>query len=121
MPEVVELEQRGTRIGSIDIEVEDIFDPSRPGEDAAPYRWANDLHLRTRDDAIRSQLLFREAEPFSQQKIEETERLLRGRRYLYDAWIVPTCYHEAEQTVDLGVRVRDVWSLNPSFSFNRKG
>ena len=121
MPPLTELEQRGTRIGSIDIDVEDIFDPSRPGEDAAPYRWANDLHLRTRDEAIRSQLLFRETEPFSEQKIAETERLLRGRRYLYDAWIVPTSYHEAEQTVDVGVRVRDVWSLNPGFSFNRKG
>ncbi|HWJ06886.1 MAG TPA: hypothetical protein VNS57_13980 [Steroidobacteraceae bacterium] len=121
IPTLAELEQRGTRIGSIDIDVEDIFDPSRPGEDTAPYRWANDLHLRTRDSAIRSQLLFREDEPFSQQKIAETERLLRGRRYLYDAWIEPTCYHEAEQTVDLSVRVRDVWSLTPGFSFNRKG
>lgn len=121
VPTLAELEHSGVRIGSIDIDVEDIFDPTRPGEAAAPYRWANDLHLRTRDDAIRSQLLFRETEPFSQQKLAETERLLRGRRYLYDAWIEPTCYHPAEQTVDLRVRVRDVWSLNPGFSFNRKG
>jgi outer membrane translocation and assembly module TamA len=121
VPALAELEHSGARIGSIDIDVEDIFDPARPGEDATVYRWANDLHLRTRDDAIRSQLLFHETEPFSQQKIAETERLLRGRRYLYDAWIEPTCYHPADQTVDLRVRVRDVWSLNPGFSFNRKG
>jgi hypothetical protein len=121
VPTPAELEDRGTRIGSIDVVVEDIFDPSRPGEGAKPYRLANDLHLRTRDDVIRSQLLFGEDEPFSQQKIAETERLLRGRRYLYDAWIEPVCYYEAEQTVDLRVRVRDVWSLNPGFSFNRKG
>jgi len=121
LPTLQGLEQQGAKIGSIDIDVEDIFDPSRPGESAAPYRWANDLHLRTREDAIRSQLLFRESEPFSQQKIAETERLLRGRRYLFDAWIEPTCYHPDEQTVDLRVRVRDVWSLNPGFSFNREG
>jgi hypothetical protein len=121
VPTPAELEHRGTRIGNIDVEVEDIFDPTRPGEGATPYRLANDLHLRTRDDVIRAQLLFGEDEPFSQQKIAETERLLRGRRYLYDAWIEPVCYYEAEQTVDLRVRVRDVWSLNPGFSFNRKG
>ncbi len=121
LPALEELERKGAKVGDIDVQVEDIFDPTKPGEDAAPYRWANDLHLRTRDDAIRSQLLFRESEPFSQQKVAETERLLRGRRYLYDAWIEPTCYNPDDQTVDLRVRVRDVWSLNPGFSFNRKG
>ena len=64
VPTPAELEHRGTRIGSIDVEVEDIFDPTRPGESATPYRLANDLHLRTRDDVIRSQLLFGEDDPF---------------------------------------------------------
>ncbi|MBK7904552.1 MAG: hypothetical protein IPJ97_17725 [Proteobacteria bacterium] len=121
LPTIAELEQRGAKVGAIEIKVEDIFDPTKPGEDATLYRWANDLHMLTRDDAVRSQLLFKESEPVSQQKIAETERLLRGRRYLYDAWIEPTCYDAAAQTVDLRVRVRDVWSLNPGFTFNRKG
>ncbi len=101
--------------------MEDIFDPTQPGESAAPYRWANQLHLSTREDAIRSQLLFHEADTYSRQKISETERLLRGRRYLFDAWIDPACYHAADNTVDLHVRVRDVWSLNPGLHFSRKG
>ena len=121
VPAPAELEAQGAKIGTIDIEVEDIFDPRNPGERAAPYRWANDLHLRTHKDAIRSQLLFVEQQPYSHQKVAETERLLRGRRYLYDAWIEPACYHPADRTVDLHVRVRDVWSLNPGFSFSRKG
>jgi len=121
MPSADELERTGVRVGVIDITVEDIFDPDKPGESAAPYRLANDLHYATRDQAIRSQLLFQESEVFSSQKIEETERLLRGRRYLYDAWIEPVCYHPAQQTVDLNVRVRDVWSLNPGIHFSRKG
>jgi hypothetical protein len=121
LPTIEDLEQRGVKVGDIDVQVEDIFDPTRPGEDLTLYRWANDLHVLTRDDFVRSQLLFQEAEPLSQQKVTETERLLRGRRYLYDAWIEPTCYHPDEQTVDLRVRVRDVWSLNPGFTFNRKG
>jgi len=121
VPAAEDLERLGARVGEIDIEVQDIFDPSQPGESAAPYRWANDLHMRTREDAIRSQLLFATSDPYSQQKVAETERLLRGRRYLYDAWIEPTCYHPADDTVDVKVRVRDVWSLNPGFSFSRKG
>jgi len=121
LPPAGQLEADGARIGVIDITVEDIFDPTKPGESAAPYRWANDLHYATRDEAVRSQLLFRESEPYSSQKLEETARLLRGRRYLFDAWIEPACYHPAERTVDVKVRVRDVWSLNPGISFSRKG
>ena len=121
LPTIAELEQRGVKVGDIDVQVEDIFDPTKPGEDVTVYRWANNLHMLTRDEAVRSQLLFKESEPLSQQKVAETERLLRGRRYLYDAWIEPTCYYAAEQTVDLRVRVRDVWSLTPGFNFNRKG
>lgn len=121
LPSPEQLEAQGVRIGEIDIDVEEIFDLTQPGEDALPYRLANDLHVRTQADAIRSQLLFGESETYSRQRLAETERLLRGRRYLYDSWIEPTCYHPDEHTVDLKVRVRDVWSLNPGFTFNRKG
>ncbi len=120
-PPPEQLEAQGVRIGEVEVDVEEIFDTSVPGERAAPYRWANGLHVRTREDAIRSQLLFHESEPYSQQKIDETARLLRHRRYLFDAWIEPTCYNPADETVDVHVRVRDVWSLNPGFHFSRKG
>ena len=121
IPPPEQLEAQGTRVGDIDIEVEDIFDNGKPGESSAPYRWANDLHLQTRDEAIRTQLLFQQEEPYSRQRVAETERLLRGRRYLYDAWIEPTCYHPDDNTVDVHVRVRDVWTLNPGVHFSRAG
>ena len=121
VPSPEALEALGARIGRVDIQVEDIFDPANPAEDAAPYRVANKLHINTREDAVRSQLLFAESEPYSQQKVEESERLLRGRRYLFDAEIVARCYLEDERMVDVHVRVRDVWTLNPGFSFSRKG
>ncbi len=57
------LEGQGARVGAIHIEVEDIFDPDKPGESALPYRLANQLHPRTRAEVIRSQLLFQAAEP----------------------------------------------------------
>jgi len=115
------LEALGARIGRVDVVVEDIFDPTNPAEGAAPYRMANKLHVNTHEETVRSQLLFAESEPYSKQKVEETERLLRGQRYLFDAHIAANCYHEVDQTVDMSVRVRDVWSLNPGFSFSRSG
>jgi hypothetical protein len=121
VPSPAMLDAMSARVRSIDIQVENVFDTSLPEESAWLYRSGNRLHLLTQDETIRSQLLFREQEPFSLQKVEETERLLRGQRYLYDAWIVPTCYHAADDSVDLQVRVRDVWSLNPGFAFGRKG
>jgi hypothetical protein len=121
LPTPQALEAQGARIGRIDIDVDNVFDNSLPEESAALYRAANRLHLRTREDTVRSQLLFHEQEPYQRRKLDETERLLRGRRYLYDAWITPTCYDPQTRVVDLRVRVRDVWSLNPGFAFGRKG
>ena len=115
------LDATSARVRSIDIEVDNVFDTSIPEESAWLYRSGNRLHLLTQEDTVRSQLLFREQEPFSLQKVQETERLLRGQDYLYDAWIVPTCYHAEDDSVDLQVRVRDVWSLSPGFAFGRQG
>jgi hypothetical protein len=41
----------------------DIFDLSDPGTSAWPYRWANALHVLTRENFIRSLLLVREGDP----------------------------------------------------------
>ena len=34
LPTIAELEQRGAKVGAIEIKVEDIFDATKPGEDA---------------------------------------------------------------------------------------
>jgi hypothetical protein len=120
-PSPEQLEAASARVGDIDVDVEDIFDTSKPGESSTVYRLANRLHMNTRDDAVRSQLLLQPDDAYSQQKAEETARLLRARRYIYDAWVEPVCFHDDDATVDMKVRVRDVWSLNPGFSFSRKG
>ncbi|MBK7902312.1 MAG: hypothetical protein IPJ97_04630 [Proteobacteria bacterium] len=51
--------------------------------------------------------------------VQETERVLRGNDYLYDAWIRP-CPFDGK-TVDLEVRTRDTWTLNPGINFSRQG
>ena len=119
IPPPAELEARGAIIGSIRIVVGDVFDTSVAGEDGWLYRTANKLHIETRNSVIRDQLLFEPGEPYSQRLLLETERLLRANGYLYDAVIVPVAYDGT--AVDLEVRTRDVWTLNPGFNFSRKG
>ena len=119
IPSPAELEASGAIIGEIRIVVGDVFDTSLEGENAWLYRTANKLHINTRESVVRDQLLFKPGEPYRHRVVLETERLLRANDYLYDAVIAPVAYDG--RTVDLEVRTRDVWTLNPGFSFSRKG
>jgi outer membrane protein assembly factor BamA len=51
--------------------------------------------------------------------IEETERLLRDQRYLYDVQIRPLALQDG--VVDIEVVTRDSWSLIPGVSAARAG
>jgi outer membrane protein assembly factor BamA len=113
------LEARMATIGDITIYNDNIFDLNDPRENKWLYRAANRLHVRTRPEVIKSQLLFHEGEVFSVQAIEESERLLRGNRYIREAEITPVVNDDG--TVDLDVRTQDVWTLNPGISFGRSG
>jgi hypothetical protein len=103
------LESEGAVIGRIVIEAKDIFDPDVPGENKRIFRWANAIHPKTRDGTIRSLLLFKAGTPYSRALLEESARVLRSQRYLYDAEIRPTAYENG--TVDVLVKTRDVWTL----------
>jgi hypothetical protein len=119
IPSPEQLEASGAIIGEIRIAVGDVFDTSLKGEDGWLYRAANKLHINTRPYVIYGQLLFKSGEPYRQRLVQETERLLRSNDYLYDAVIVPVAYDG--KVVDLEVRTRDVWTLNPGINFSRKG
>ena len=119
VPTGEELEAAGAVIGEIAIHTEDVFDPERPDESGWVYRTANKLHIVTRRKVIRSQLLFKSGEPYVHRVVQETERILRANDYLYDAVIRPTSFDGT--TVNLEVRTRDTWTLNPGVNFNRQG
>jgi hypothetical protein len=119
IPSPAELEAAGAVIGRIKIVVGDVFDTRVHGEGGWLYRTANHLHIQTRPSVIRGQLLFDEGDPYDHRLVKETERNLRARDYLYDATIVPVAWDG--RAVDLEVRTRDVWTLNPGVSFSRKG
>lgn len=119
LPTFEELEADGAVIGEIRIDSRDIFDLDDPKENNALYRLANALHIRTRPDVIRRALLFHSGEPVSAQRIQETERNLRGLSYLYDVQIRPISYKDG--IVDIEVVTRDSWTLDPGLGFSRKG
>ena len=59
VPPAAELQAAGAIIGEIIYDRQNVFDPSKPGENNALYRLANRWHIVTRDSVIRNQLLFR--------------------------------------------------------------
>lgn len=119
LPSDLELEDAGARIGEVLIDPRNIFDTSQPEENTALFRLADDLHIRTRIATIRDQLLFHTGDAYHPRLLEESERILRGTRYLQEARIVPVAYHDG--VVDVQVVTHDVWTLNPGISFGRKG
>ncbi len=119
VPSDEELLSRGATIGEIFIRSENIFDIADPREDNRLFRLANRLHIRTRESTIANQLLFRAGDPYNRRILDESARILRSNRYFYDALIRPVAYRDGR--VDIEVVTRDVWTLRPGFSFERKG
>jgi hypothetical protein len=114
-----ELEREGVTIDRIVLQKEDVFDLSNPKENNWFYRWANKLHIVTKDHVITKQMLLKPGDAFSKRLAEETERILRDNQYFYDVSVRPV--NERDGKVDLLVETKDVWTLNPGFSISRKG
>jgi outer membrane protein assembly factor BamA len=106
-------------VASISIQNGSIFDLDEPQENKALYRLANRAHITTRTNVIYQQLLFREGEKLSSSALQESERILRGNRYIQDASIETV--QQEDGTVDVNVRTSDVWTLIPKVSFSRSG
>lgn len=119
IPPDEELVAQGARLGEIRINVGDIFDPDDPKEDKKLYRLVNRFHISTRDWVIRQQLLFESGDAYEARLLQESERILRTNRYLFDADIRPVEYHDG--VVDVEVTTRDVWTLSGGVSFARSG
>jgi hypothetical protein len=110
---------RNSVVGEIKLRKLNVFDLSNEEENNWLYRLANRLHIVTKDRVIRGQLLFETGSHYDKRLIEETERILRQNRYLYDANIETTLREDG--VVDLVVVTKDVWTLGPDLSLSRKG
>ena len=113
------LETDGVVVGKIVLDKQDIFDLSNPKENNWIYRLANKWHVITRDKVIRKQLLLEPGDFYSKRLADESERLLRRNSYLYDARVTPV--NRQQDSVDLKVTTRDVWTLWPVLTVSRSG
>ena len=119
IPSFAELEAAGAVIGEIRVVTHNIFDLENERENNIFYRAANAIHIHTRPGVVEKKILFKSGERVSVHAIEETERVLRSYRIFYDVSIVPVAYHDG--VVDVEVRTRDTWSLQPGVSASRTG
>ena len=115
------LEAAGATIRSIRIVVENVFDPNNPEEDKRLYRWANNVHVPTRESVIEDILLFRAGDPFVARVLDESARAIRARGFIAEAIVQPGSYDAATNSVDVEVRVRDSWSLQLDLKLNHTG
>ena len=119
LPSFAELEAAGAVIGAVRIFNRDIFDTDDPKEDYRIFRWVNTLHIQTREGVIERALLFKSGEPLVARLIEESERVLRSTRYLFDVNLRVAAWHDG--VVDIDVETRDTWTLDPGISAGRSG
>lgn len=119
LPSFAQLQAAGATIGRISVVTENIFDTTDPAEDKLLFRWANTLHVRTRPSVIERALLFKTGDPVSVRVLDETERLLRANRYLYDVRFRVVAVNQG--VVDIEVLTRDTWTLDPGISISRSG
>lgn len=80
---------RGHTIGTLTFVTLPIFNEQDPRENNAVYRFLNRTHILTKPGPIERQLLFRAGEPLDDKIIYESERILRGDNFLYDAMVLP--------------------------------
>ncbi|MDX1588527.1 MAG: BamA/TamA family outer membrane protein [Oleiphilaceae bacterium] len=106
-------------VGEVRVLVQPIFNTWDPDQDGVFHRTVNFLNIPTRKGAIRAQLVFEPGEPYEARRLEESERALRGRDYLVDAWVRP--YRVCGNRVDVAVVTRDTWTLLPTLGFSRSG
>jgi len=119
VPSFEELEALGARVGEVRIDTQNIFDLTDPREDNSFYRAVNFLHLTTRATVIARQLLFRQGDRLSARLIDESERILRQNKYIYDVDIRPTAWHDG--VADIEITTRDTWTLDVVVTFSHSG
>ena len=96
-----------------------IFNTEDAAENRPLFRFANRWHVNTTERTIRTLLLFADGETVDAGRLAESERLLRAKRFLYDARVIAN--RVCDRTVDIVVVTRDVWSLLPTASVTRTG
>ncbi len=78
----------------------------------------NSLHIKTGRGEVRNKLLFQKMEPLEPLALAESERLLRQTRHILDARIIVNEETTTNDSVDVFVITRDIFSLGGSGSYS---
>jgi hypothetical protein len=108
----------GAPIVAIRIDRHNVFDTDDQATAAWPYRWANALHVVSRESFIRSLLLFKEGDLLDPARLAESERLLRATGFLSPVHITA---HPAPGGAEVVVHTRDQWTLEVSIILGLAG
>ena len=115
---VVRSRCEGVPIRRVDVNCLDIFDPVPGGRFSGFYRNANRLHVRTRSGTVRSRLLVAPGQPWTADRIVESQRLLRDLEYVEPSVIRSRLFADS---VDVLVETHDQWTTQPELNLERGG
>ena len=108
----------GLSITEVRIDAREIFDPTRPGEGHFLLGWANALHVRTRANVIRRELLFHAGDAYDPAVLAESERNLRNLGIFQD---VALRARQGAGGVEIDVATWDRWATHLITDFRSEG
>ena len=95
-----------------------IFDTENPKTSAWFYRWANALHIVTKEGFLRQMVLFKVGDPYSSKIAEESARIIRQMGFINPVYITAK---RVDGGVEVTVQTRDQWTLQVGGSFGVAG
>ena len=98
----------GRRIAAIEFERENVFDPAHSWLEKA----ANAVHVTTREQTVRRDLLFRVGEPFDAETVIRYKQLLRSRQYIANVGIDVVPAPTDPDAVIVRILTQDNWSIS---------
>jgi hypothetical protein len=109
----------GRIIRSITIVSRNIFENEEGTNLPFYYRWANKLHIKTRKSVIEGELLFKPGDRLDIEKVIESARNIRLRKFIAEVNIVAK--PNGNEGVDLTVTSLDNWTTKAAASLERGG
>jgi hypothetical protein len=79
----------------------------------------NTLHIKTQNIVIKNLLLFKVNKPYDSLLVKESERLIRSQKFVQEVSFSTVPVSKKSDSVDVFIRVQDVWSLIPAFQFSK--
>ncbi|SDB86005.1 BamA/TamA family outer membrane protein [Williamwhitmania taraxaci] len=82
------------------------------------YKIANKAHVKTRRITVLNLLLINKNDSFNSFLVRESERLIRKQSYIHEVSINAKLVSSKSDSVDLYIRVSDIWSIIPDGSIS---